>query len=125
MTSIFDVALGSKIRSLRRSRGLSLTELGTIVGVSYQQVQKYESGRSEMSAARVWDIAQALGVDVTAVFSAASVGLDKKSTGAVAGEGNLVTRREVRNLVAEYSRLPPGVRVQFGKMARSFISHQI
>jgi transcriptional regulator with XRE-family HTH domain len=119
MTSIINVALGSRVRAWRRSRGLSMVELGALVGVSYQQVQKYESGRSEMTAAKVWDIAQAVGASVTDLYAAVPIGtglaLHDQRVAGVDG----VARREVHNLVMEYSKLPPVVRAKFGQLASS------
>ncbi|WP_082470061.1 MULTISPECIES: helix-turn-helix transcriptional regulator [unclassified Methylobacterium] len=57
-------AIGLRIKSLRRSAGLSQASLGSALGVTFQQVQKYESGQSKIAADKLQRIAQALGVDV-------------------------------------------------------------
>ncbi len=49
----FDRRLGRKIREARQLRGLTQTELGKALGVSYQQVQKNEMGKSRVSAERL------------------------------------------------------------------------
>jgi len=51
--SKFDRQLGRKIREARQLRGLTQTELGRALGVSYQQVQKNETGKSRVSAERL------------------------------------------------------------------------
>ena len=51
--SIFDRKLGRKLREARQMRGLTQTALGQAIGVSYQQVQKNESGKSRISAERL------------------------------------------------------------------------
>jgi transcriptional regulator with XRE-family HTH domain len=56
--------IGHRIKSLRRSAGLSQANLGNALGVTFQQVQKYESGRSKIAAEKLHRIAQALGVDI-------------------------------------------------------------
>jgi|ERR1051325_3389812 transcriptional regulator with XRE-family HTH domain len=65
-----DVAIGQKLRALRLARGLSQGELGDTIGVTFQQVQKYEIGANRISASRLALIAKALGVPVTAFFRA-------------------------------------------------------
>lgn len=56
---------------LRQSRGLSQTALARAVGVTFQQVQKYEHGTNRISASRLWDICEVLGVDIAVVFRGA------------------------------------------------------
>ncbi len=57
--------LGALIRAARRRTGISQMRLAERIGVTYQQVQKYESGKSEVSVTRLYAIAEALGVPVT------------------------------------------------------------
>src|SRR3954464_3319426 len=63
-----DVAIGQKVRALRFDRGLSQSELASQVGVTFQQVQKYENGANRISAGRLALIARALGMPVTAFY---------------------------------------------------------
>ncbi len=55
-----DVALGARIRLRRTELGLSQTQLGALVGVAFQQIQKYESGANRVSFSRLATIARAL-----------------------------------------------------------------
>jgi transcriptional regulator with XRE-family HTH domain len=110
------------VRALRRSAGLNLSDLGTLIGITYQQVQKYESGRSQMSAARIWNIALALGVDATAIYSTVSTETEGRGFGLGNVRPKRAERREARELVAEYSRLAPGVRTKLSRLAQS-VSH--
>lgn len=57
-----DVHLGRRIRSRRRLLGLNQSELARRIGVTFQQVHKYETGQSAVTAARLFAIAAALGV---------------------------------------------------------------
>ena len=43
-------------------------QLGDIVGIKFQQIQKYETGMNRISASRLWDIAQALDVSISFFF---------------------------------------------------------
>ena len=64
----FDRALGRKIRKRRIERNLSLEKLGLELGISYQQMQKYELGTDRIPAARIPILAKMLGVGVAWFF---------------------------------------------------------
>jgi transcriptional regulator with XRE-family HTH domain len=66
-----DVAIGQMLRALRLQRGLSQSDLGSLIGVTFQQLQKYESGANRISAGRLARVAAALKVPVTAFYGAA------------------------------------------------------
>lgn len=55
-------ALGKKIRTIRTKKGFSQSDLAERLNVSYQQIQKYESGKSSISLDRLIDISAALEV---------------------------------------------------------------
>lgn len=57
-----DKAMGELIRQLRKSAGMSQMKLAEKIGVSYQQVQKYEKGVNRLSVSRLEQISDALGV---------------------------------------------------------------
>lgn len=57
-----DIHVGERIRRLRMERGLSQPELAERLGVRYQQFQKYESGANRISAGRLFELAQIMGV---------------------------------------------------------------
>jgi transcriptional regulator with XRE-family HTH domain len=63
-----DILVGQKIRSLRIERDISQSELATGIGVTFQQVQKYEKGTNRVSASRLVQIANILGADVRIFF---------------------------------------------------------
>jgi transcriptional regulator with XRE-family HTH domain len=55
-----DAHVGRKIRELRRRRGLSQQTVGEAVGISFQQLQKYETGANRINASRLFIVALAL-----------------------------------------------------------------
>ena len=59
-----DKKIGELIRKFRKTRGMSQMELAELMGVSYQQVQKYETGTSNLTIGRIRQLAGALGVSV-------------------------------------------------------------
>jgi len=63
-----DIEIGRKIRALRLERGLSQSHLAGQLGVSFQQLQKYESGANRVSAGRLQRIAALLGAPVTLFY---------------------------------------------------------
>ena len=65
-----DIEVGHRIRIERMARGLSQTALANQLGVTFQQVQKYEKGVNRVGAGRLTKIAEVLGIDVSAFFGA-------------------------------------------------------
>jgi transcriptional regulator with XRE-family HTH domain len=59
-----DIEIGRKIRALRLERGLSQTNLADGIGLTFQQVQKYENGANRVSAGRLQTIADLLNIPV-------------------------------------------------------------
>jgi len=66
--------IGSLIREMRKAAGMSQMRLADKIGVSYQQVQKYEKGASKLSVPRLMQIADIFGVPVTAFLDEARIG---------------------------------------------------
>src|SRR5664280_2881088 len=66
-----DVHVGSRVRIRRRELGMSQEKLGDALGLTFQQVQKYEKGTNRIGASRLQHIAQILQVPVTFLFEGA------------------------------------------------------
>jgi transcriptional regulator with XRE-family HTH domain len=64
-----DIRAGANIRRIRASRGMSQTELGEALGITFQQIQKYEKGTNRVSSSRLVAIAQLLAVSLADLFS--------------------------------------------------------
>ena len=67
-TTPVDRLVGARMRLRRQSLGMSQTELGEKIGVTFQQIQKYELGANRVGASRLASVAAALGVPVTFFF---------------------------------------------------------
>ncbi|MCK4486139.1 MAG: helix-turn-helix transcriptional regulator, partial [Desulfobacterales bacterium] len=65
---MLDKKIGLKIKQIRKSWGLSQIELAERIGISFQQIQKYEKGSTRISVMRLQQISKALGVNITAFF---------------------------------------------------------
>ena len=63
-----DIYVGARFRSLRTMRSLSQTEIAEKLGVSFQQVQKYEKGTNRISASKLYKISQILNVQPNYFF---------------------------------------------------------
>jgi transcriptional regulator with XRE-family HTH domain len=65
---LIDVHLGRKIREIRASRGLTEEGLGKLLGISFQQLQKYETGHNRITAGRLWLLCRRLDVPMASMF---------------------------------------------------------
>jgi transcriptional regulator with XRE-family HTH domain len=63
-----DKYIGAQMRERRQAIGLSQEALAGKLGVSFQQVQKYETGANRVSAARLFDICEVLEVSLASMF---------------------------------------------------------
>lgn len=63
----FDVRIGARIVALRQERRVTQAELARKIGVTFQQVQKYEKGRNRVSGSRLVQVAEALSTTVADV----------------------------------------------------------
>jgi transcriptional regulator with XRE-family HTH domain len=63
-----DIHVGAAIRLRRKSLNLSQQQLATAIGLTFQQLQKYEKGTNRVSASKLYDIAQAMKVPVDWFF---------------------------------------------------------
>lgn len=81
--NIIDVRLGQKLRARRMEIGLSQERLAELLGVTFQQVQKYEKGINRIAASRLFQISAALEVSVGYFFD----GLSLTRPAGVAEEG--------------------------------------
>lgn len=69
-----DVHVGSRVRSRRVFLRMSQERLGELLGLTFQQVQKYEKGDNRISASRLFDLARVLGVPVQYFYDRFRVG---------------------------------------------------
>src|SRR5262249_31287753 len=67
-----DIAVGRRVRAQRLARNMTQTALGDALGITFQQVQKYEKGTNRISAGRLLRIAEVFGVPVEGLFGSAA-----------------------------------------------------
>ncbi len=100
-------SIGGRIRSRRKALGFSQEKLGELVGVSYQQVQKYEKGTSKLSPERLQQVAAALGVPMGYLFGDVRGGISggiQEETGPYGGAAKALPPEE-QKLLRQFRRL--------------------
>lgn len=64
-----DIYVGQRLKLRRELLGISQAKFSALLGLSFQQVQKYEKGQTRISCSRLWDIANVLGTDCNYFFA--------------------------------------------------------
>lgn len=112
-----DIHVGKRIRHRRWMVGMTQQQLAEQVGIKFQQIQKYETGMNRVSASRLWDISDAMGIDVSFFFE----GLGRKvhdEAGASAAPGDFMADKEALELVRSYYSIPENQRRRLFELAR-------
>ncbi|MAI12117.1 MAG: transcriptional regulator [Rhodospirillaceae bacterium TMED167] len=107
-----DIHVGGRVRLRRALLGLSQEKLGEAVGLTFQQIQKYERGANRIGASRMYDLSQVLDVPVSFFYDDMpedvkvrnAVG-ETGASGDAACDKDLLTRREPLDLVRAYYRV--------------------
>ena len=114
-----DVHVGKRVRHRRWMVGMTQQQLGDIVGIKFQQIQKYETGMNRISASRLWDIAQALDVSISFFFEGfEGEGRRRRQPAAMAERGDLLADKEALELVRSYYAIPEAQRRRLFDLAR-------
>ena len=113
-----DAEIAKRLRALRLQRGLSPNKIGRMLGVTFQQVQKYGGGRSRITAARLYRIAEALDVPITFFFpgpGSRRTGPDARTS---AVQLDLLQTLAAMRLLRAYSQISHhGVRMRLVRLA--------
>ena len=108
-----DVHVGQRVYQRRQLLDMTLQQLGDKVGITFQQIQKYETGANRISASRMWDIAAALDVPVSFFFE----GIDGQAPDIGKIRGDPFTDKEAQDLVRTYYAIPENQRRQLFDLA--------
>jgi transcriptional regulator with XRE-family HTH domain len=107
-----DRLVGQRVRILRVNRGLSQSALASQLGLTFQQVQKYEKGTNRISASMLYEIGRILGVEVVSLFQDAS----DPEMRAIVSSADVPSRTDLQ-IVRKLSLLPESrVKGQFIKL---------
>ena len=96
-----DRLVGSRVRLIRTARGLSQSRLADDLGITFQQVQKYEKGTNRISASRLFDISRLLGVGVPELYA----GADDDALGSTVEAGNALPSLLDHKIIRALSRI--------------------
>jgi len=110
-----DVFVGNRIREARTLNSLSQTALAQKVGISFQQLQKYESANNRVSCSRLYDLSSVLGVPIQAFFA----GADSDDRRAEDQDRKSQPSADIINFVEDFSRLDAGLRSRLANLAKS------
>lgn len=101
-----DTIVGANIRRIRNMRSLSQTVLGEALGITFQQVQKYEKGSNRVSASSIVAVAVALQVNISDLFEGAygdvNAALSRPSSEAmiIAAKFDRIPKEDARKSIA-------------------------
>ena len=99
-----DKVIGRNIRIHRLARKMSQTELGEQLGVSFQQVQKYENGTNRVGSGRLYQIAAILGVHGSTFFKGGETA-ERERGGEGGGLLDLLAEPQSVRLIRAFSKI--------------------
>jgi len=124
-----DIHVGSRVRMRRTLLGMSQEKLGDALGLTFQQVQKYERGANRVGASRLFEISRVLDVPVSFFFEdmpAETASLSAAAGGPAGGEDieeferDPLAKRETLELVRAYYRISdPRVRKRVFELTKA------
>jgi transcriptional regulator with XRE-family HTH domain len=120
-TRHIDQHVGERIRARRAELGLTQEQLAEALNVSYQQVQKYETGANRISAGRIFELARKLRVDVGYFFE--GLPLDGPAEQAPLEHGG--RQRSAIELVRKFAQIEdPQVRSAIAALVKAIVDRQ-
>jgi transcriptional regulator with XRE-family HTH domain len=120
MATDIDLHLGKRLRRRRRLLGLTQQQLAVAVGIRFQQIQKYECGANRISAARLWQLAEALEVQISYFYDGLAEA-EARTAEPVNGEARdgMMARKETIDLIRAYYQLDERPRRRLLDLAKS------
>ncbi|MDR1551471.1 MAG: helix-turn-helix domain-containing protein [Holosporaceae bacterium] len=122
-----DAYIGGRIKSRRSFLGISQDKLGSYLGVTFQQVQKYEKGTNRVSASMLYDVARILSVDVTYFYEGfrGEQTLNDDEDPVYIG-GGVLNEKETAELLRSYYGISiPSVRKKFSELMKTLAGSEL
>ncbi len=119
MATDIDLHLGRRLRRRRRLLGLTQQQLALQVGIRFQQIQKYECGANRISAARLWQLAEALESPVNYFYDGLTEAMERSESANGSGNGEMFSRKETMDLIQAYYQLGERPRRRLLDLAKS------
>ena len=126
-----DIHVGARVRLRRTLLGMSQEKLGKALGLTFQQVQKYERGANRIGSSRLFQLSKILDAPVSFFFDEMTTDTTKKADGMAEGnkqvfEVDKLSRRETLELVRAYYKITdPSVRKKIFEMVKAVGSSAI
>jgi len=117
MATDIDLHLGKRLRRRRRLLGLTQQQLAVHVGIRFQQIQKYECGANRISAARLWQLSEALETPVSYFYDGLSEALEQQNQRPE--RSDMFSRKETLDLIQAYYQLDERPRRRLLDLAKS------
>ncbi len=120
MTNEIDFYVGKRLRRRRRLLGLTQQALGDMVGIRFQQIQKYECGANRISAARLFELSEALSVPIQYFYEGLmdhDMPANDENMEFIAPD--VLSKKETMDLVRAYYSMSEGPRKHFLDLAKS------
>jgi transcriptional regulator with XRE-family HTH domain len=121
-----DIHVGRRLRSQRMLKGLSQEKLADSLGITFQQVQKYENGTNRLSASRLFLVSQALDIGLGYFFEGITGQVESQplqvaeKKADMSDAGSLLNSRESIELMRAYQQIQdPAARKQLVEIARN------
>lgn len=121
-TTDIDKKIGERVRLARMERGMSQEKLADAIGVTFQQVQKYEKGTNRISAGRLEPIAQALGRSISFFLRG-----DGERKGAAREDEDIVSRMLLAGprgiaLAESFLALPSSLQIKAADLVQDIVA---
>ena len=120
MAHVVDAHVGKRIRQRRWLIGMTQQKLAEMVGIKFQQIQKYETGANRVSASRLWDIGESMGVPVSFFFEGIKDEVPQDAPHTQPGDTprDMLSDKEAMDLVRTYYAIPENQRRRLFELAR-------
>ena len=112
-----DRHVGALIRVKRRALGLSQEALADAIGVTFQQVQKYERGANRVSSSKLFEIAQTLDVPLATFFE--GLAPDQTHTVGSSAIADFLEQRGARELMVAFKDMSPALQSRLVALAKT------
>ena len=119
MTNEIDFYVGKRLRRRRRLLGLTQQALGDMVGIRFQQIQKYECGANRISAARLFELSEALSVPIQYFYEGLSEKREPVTDAPEFIAPDVLSKKETMDLVRAYYSMGEGPRKHLLDLAKS------
>jgi transcriptional regulator with XRE-family HTH domain len=120
-----DLHIGSRVKTRRSFLGISQEKLGNYLGITFQQIQKYEKGANRISASALHRIADILSVDLSYFFEGYNGAPSVSEENAIVYELDQTKKKETAELLRSYYKIEnPAIRKKVCELVKSIAISQ-